>query len=479
MNRSFRFQLAVRATAAMAVGLGAIGAVSLWALPAALDREINASMTTVASIQAASLTEAPSGEMMFHEWELTPDEADALRELVRYAQVWQADGVSLLRSQYMTTDLPLDPEHLSRAGDGEVVWTEVEWDGVPIRTLYYPLERHGPLHERHVLQVAASLAGRNEMVARVALFLVVLTAMLSGATLMGSWWLAGKAMRPVHEIMDQAEEIGGRSLERRIHAYADHHEYRRLVEVLNTMLGRIQGAFDGQRRFTADASHELRSPLTAMRGELELALRRERPPEEYRQVLASTLEEVVRLSRIAEDLLVLARSDSGALQPRLEPCDLVAVAGKVVDRFQTVAREKGVALSVAGGPSVWAEADVGLLEQVAWNLVENAVKFTPAGGRVEVRVRREGLAAPGGDDGADGAGRVVLEVVDTGPGFSDPDAAFRRFYREDPARTHAHPTDGTGLGLAIVQAVAEAHGGRARAENRTGGGGEVAVELPG
>lgn len=478
MNRSFRFQLAVRATAAMAVGLGAIGAVSLWALRAALDREINASMTTVASIQAASLTEAPSGEMVFHEWELTPDEAESLRELVRYAQVWQADGVSLLRSQYMTSDLPLDREHLSRAGDGEVVWTEVDWDGVPIRTLYYPLERHGPLHERHVLQVAASLAGRNEMLARVALFLVLLTATLGAATFVGSWWLAGKAMRPVHEIMDQAEEIGGRSLERRIHAYADHHEYRRLVEVLNTMLGRIQGAFDGQRRFTADASHELRSPLTAMRGELELALRRERAPDEYREVVASTLEEVVRLSRITEDLLVLARSDSGALQPRLVPCDVAGIAAKVVDRFQGAAGEKGVDLSAAAGEGVWVEADPGLVEQVAWNLVENAVKFTPAGGRVEVRVRREGSAAPDAGDGRDAPGRVVLEVVDTGPGFSDPDVAFRRFYREDPARTHAHPTDGTGLGLAIVQAVAEAHGGRARAGNRREGGSRVAVELP-
>lgn len=465
MNRSFRFQLAVRAAAAMALGLGTVGAVTLWALRATLDREINASILSVASIQAASLTESPTGEMLFHEWQLTPDEAASLQDLVRYAQVWQADGVSLLRSQYMTSDLPLDREHLARAGDGEVVWTEVSWDGVPIRTLYYPLERHGPLHERHVLQVAASLASRNEMVVRVALFLVLLTAALSGATFVGSSWLAAKAMRPVNEVIDQAEDIGGRSLDRRIHAYADHQEYRRLVEVLNTMLGRIQGAFDAQRRFTADASHELRSPLTAMRGELELALRRERAPEEYRAVLESTLEEVVRLSRITEDLLVLARSDSGALQPRLEPCDAAAVVGRVMDRLQGSAGEKGVSLTLGDPGPVWGVADPGLLGQVAWNLVENAVKFTPAGGRVEVRVR--------------GGAPLVLEVLDTGPGFSQPEVAFRRFYREDPARSHADASDGTGLGLAIVQAVAEAHGGTARAENRAAGGARVVVELPG
>lgn len=449
----------------MALGLGAIGAVTLWALRSALDREINASILSVASIQAASLTDAASGEMFFHEWELTPDEAASLRDLVRYAQVWQADGVSLLRSQYMTTDLPLDREHLALAGSGELVWTEVAWEGVPIRTLYYPLERHGPLHQRHVLQVAASLASRNEMMGRVALFLAALTALLAGATFVGSSWLAGKAMRPVHEIMDQAEEIGGTSLDRRIHAYADHQEYRRLVDVLNTMLGRIQDTFDAQRRFTSDASHELRSPLTAMRGELELALRRERQPDEYRQVLASTLEEVVRLSRIAEDLLVLARSDSGALTPRWESCNAGAVVDRVLDRLMGKAAEKGVAVARTSPGPVWAVADAGLLSQVVWNLVDNALKFTPAGGRVEVTVS--------GDEGG-----LSVAVTDTGPGFRDPAQTFRRFYREDPARTHGTATDGTGLGLAIVRAVAEAHGGVVRAENRPEGGARVVVALP-
>lgn len=466
VTRSFRSQLAVRAAAVMALGLGAIGAVTLWALRGALDREMDASLMAVASVQAASLTDAPSGEMRFHEWDLTPDEAASLRDLVRYAQVWQADGVSLLRSRYMTSDLPLDREHLARAGAGELVWSVVAWDGIPMRTLYYPLERHGALHQSHVLQVAGSLEARNAMLARVALFLALLTALVAGVTFVGASWLAGRAMRPVHEVMDQAEAIGGGSLDRRIHAYADHQEYRRLVEVLNTMLGRIQGAFDAQRRFTADAGHELRSPLTAMRGELELALRRERAPEEYREVLASTLEEVIRLSRISEDLLVLARSDSGALEPRLEPCDVAAVVARVAERLQGMADAGGISLAAAPSEGVWGVADPGLLGQVAWNLLENALKFTPRGGRVEATV-------------ATGSGGVTLEVSDSGPGFSSPDEAFRRFYREDPARTHAAPTGGTGLGLAIVRAVAEAHGGSARAETGPKGGARVIVDLPG
>lgn len=465
MTRSFRFHLAVRAAAAIGLGLGAIGAVTLWALRATLDREIDASVLTVASIQGASLTDEASGEMHFHEWELTPGEAVSLRDVVQYAQVWQADGVSLLRSRYMTRDLPLDQDHLARASRGELVWAVTNWEGVPLRTLYYPLERHGPLHQRHVLQVATSLTSRNQLLERVGLFLGLLTLLLAGATFVGSSWLAGRAMRPVHEVIDQAEEIGGGSLDRRIRAYVDHQEYARLVDVLNTMLARIQGAFEAQRRFTADASHELRSPLTAMRGELELALRRDRSAEEYRQVLASTLEEVVRLARISEDLLVLARSDAGALEPRLESCDVAAVVGRVAERLQGLAAQGGVKLVGPGPEGLWGVADPGLLTQVAWNLVENAVKFTPPGGTVGVGL----LAGPEG---------VMLEVTDTGPGFRDPEQVFRRFYREDPARSHGTPTDGIGLGLSIVRAVAEAHGGKARAENRPGGGARVVVELP-
>lgn len=450
----------------MALGLTAVSAATLLALRASLDRDLNASILNVASIQAASLTDSPDGEMHFHEWDLTPDEAASLRDVIRYAQVWRADGVSLLRSQYMTSDLPLDVEDLVRAGRGELVWEELDWEGIRIRSLYYPLERMGAAHEAHVLQVAAPLDVRNELLTRVALFLLLLVLGLSGATFGGAWWLAERAVRPVDEVIGQAEEIGAGSLDRRIQAYADTREYARLVEVLNTMLDRIEGAFDAQRRFTADASHELRSPLTAMRGELEIALRRERPPEEYRRVLESTLEEAERLSRIAEELLVLARSDSGALEPRLEPTDAVAVVSAIVDRLTPTAEERGVSLDVETEGGTALTADPTLLGQIVWNLVENGIKYAGSPGSVRVRLREDG------DD-------VTLIVDDDGPGFGpEPHLVFDRFYRLDRARTRGVGPAGTGLGLSIVRAAVEAHGGVVSAENRRGGGGRVTVRLP-
>ena len=451
----------------MALSLASISVVSVLVLASVLDSDIDATVLSVAAIQTASLTNDLGGEMHFHDWELTPEEATSVRNLIRYAQVWQSDGLSLLRSQYMTSDLPLDSANLRRAGEGELVWMNGSFEGLPVRVLYYPLERLGEVHRGHVLQVAAPVSSRDALVLRVAVFLALLSLAVTAATFAGSWWLAGRAIRPVFEVIDQAEEIRATSLDRRIRSYADTQEYRRLVDVLNTMLTRIQGAFEAQRRFTADASHELRSPLTAMRGELDLALRREREPAEYRRVLESTLEEVVRVSRITEDLLLLARSDSGAVRARPEPVEVDGVVASVVQRLGAQANAKGLQVEVKCDGEPTAEVDPVLVGQVAWNLLENAIEFTPRGGRIRVSVE--------GD-----AEHVSLVVDDSGPGFPEGqiDQVFTRFFKADRARSHRGGASGTGLGLAIVRAVAEAHGGQATASNVADGGARIEVRFP-
>lgn len=464
MKQSLRFRLAIRAAAVAAIGLTAVSAVTVFTLRAVLDRELNASILNVASIQAASLADGPSGAMHFHEWALTPEEATSVQDLVQYAQVWDRDGTSLLRNQYMTSDLPVDSDALSRAASGELVWGDQSFEGAAVRTVFYPLERLGAAHETHVLQVAAPLSRRDEMVRLTMVFLALLTVVLSLATFGGSWWLAGSAVRPIHAVIDQAEEIEAQSLDRGIQAYADTREYTRLVQVLNTMLTRLQGSFEAQRRFTADASHELRSPLTAMRGEIEVALRRDRTPEEYVEVLRSTLEETVRLSKLSAGLLTLARSDSGTLHPAVEAVDVAEVVNHLLDRVRT-ATDKTISLTGPTGP-VTASVDVGALSQIVWNLTENAIRHTPPGGEVRVEVESD-------------RAYVVLRVSDSGEGLgsSDPEALFERFYRPDSARTPSSAGGGTGLGLAIVRALAEAHGGDVKAENRAGGGAVLTVRL--
>lgn len=467
--RSFRNLLALRVAAVITLGVGAVSVLSFFALRNALDRELDVSLVNVASIQASALTEDPSGVMRFHEWELTPEEAASIRDLNRYAQVWDADGVSLLRTQYITRDLPLDTVALRTAAEGELTWTEGEFQGIPIRSLYYPLERLGELHRRHVLQVAAPLEARNRTLLVVALLLLAVTVTAGGGSHLSGWWLANRMIRPVDDIADQAEGVGlegGASP--RIEAYADTEEYQRLVHVLNRMLQRLDAALEAQKRFTADASHELRSPLTALRGELEVAARRERSPEEYRRVMASALDEVKRLSRTAEDLLTLTRSEAGAAMARPRSVDPADRARGAVERLGRIVEEKELDVEVTVREPVRAEADPDLLDRLLWNVLENAVKFTPPSGKVEVVVTRE-------------ADEAVVEVRDTGPGIppGEEEAIFERFYRLDGSRTPGRSREGgTGLGLAIVRAIVRLHGGSVTAANHPGGGAVFTLRLP-
>ncbi len=466
MRRSLRFRLAVRMALAMTAALATMSIVGLVWARNFLDRELNANLLNVASIQASALTEQPSGAMEFHEWDLTPEEAAQVRELNRYAQVWDAGGESLLRTQYITRDLPLDTAALRTAAGMQLVMTEQTFQGMPIRSLYYPLERMGHLHAQHVLQVAAPLTGRNEMLRQLVWLLAGITVLSGAATFLGGWWLALRVVKPVHEITDQAESIRAGTLDHRIVADADSQEYESLVRVLNSMLERLASSFETQRRFTADASHELRSPLTVLKGEIELALRRDREKAEYRRVLESNLQEVNRLTRLAQDLLTLARSDAGVMQPRFQSTDMIALANTVLRRLNGRTDERRVSITLEGPEELTALVDPGLFEQLLWNLVDNAVKFSPHDGSVQVRIRQDGEG-------------LRLQVADQGPGLGPDELphVFDRFYRVDLARTSGEQ-GGTGLGLAIVRAIAEAHGGSVSAGQNSDRGALFTVAMP-
>jgi len=467
-TRSFQFQLGVRFTLVMTLAVAAVSVLTYFSLRLALDRELNASMINVASIQAATVTDDPSGAMHFHEWELTAEEAASVQDLIRYLQIWSADGESLLRTSHITEDLPLDTVALARASAGELSWTEGTFQGIPVRALYYPLERFGELHVQHVLEVAAPLGARDRMLRTVGLLLLLILATVSALTLLGARWLAGRAVQPVDAIVDQAEAIAAGSPRRSIDAFANTLEYQRLVVVLNRMLGRLDSAMETQKRFTADASHELRTPLTVLRGELELALRQDRAPEEYARVIKTSLEEAERLSRLAEDLLTLTRSEGGAQSLRLQEEDLTERLGNAVVRLSHQAGLKGVEIRGPEQGSVYATVDPDLMDRVIWNLLGNALKFTPAGGAVEVSVSQTG-------------GTVTMKVMDTGPGIPTEKlgSVFDRFFRLDQARTPGEETSGTGLGLAIVKAIVELHQGTVAAANRSDGGATFEVSLPG
>ena len=281
------------------------------------------------------------------------------------------------------------------------------------------------------------------------------------ATLTG-YLLAGLALRPVDSMRRRAATISAEMPGERLPVPRTRDEIQRLGETLNEMLGRLESALQRERDFVADAGHELRTPLTLLRTELELALRHGGSPDELRAAIRTSSEEVDRLAQLAEDLLLIARSDHGQLALRKEVVEVSVLLGSVARRFEWRAQGAGRILNAVEVPGLELSADRIRLEQALGNLVENALRY----GAGEVR-----LSASASD------GVVELHVTDDGTGFPPEflESAFERFTRPDAARTRG----GAGLGLSIVRVIAEAHGGSAHAANREEGGSDVWIALPG
>ncbi|MHB8509826.1 MAG: ATP-binding protein, partial [Candidatus Dormibacteria bacterium] len=317
-----------------------------------------------------------------------------------------------------------------------------------------------------VLVIARPVGVLESSLALVGLLLAgVVVGMVAVAAAAG-YRLAGRALRPVHVIASTARELSERSLNRRIDLDLPPDELGELVNTFNAMLGRLEASFESLRRFTADAAHELRAPLTMIRAEAEVTLRKDRSNEEYRESIRSLLEEVERLSRTADQLLLLARADAGVLAAPAQVVDLTDLVEETVDRWQTLASAGKVTVR-ADAPGQWeVDGDQDLLRRLLDNLVDNALRHTPAGGVIEVRVEPEHEHL------------LRLTVSDSGPGV-DPSirgSVFERFTRADPARQRS--TGGVGLGLALCAAIASAHHGTITVETGAYSGAVFVVTLP-
>lgn len=442
--RSFRMALALRTAGAVLTLTLLLGTICALALRTLLYRQLDGTLVHLAEVEAQTGAAASSSEFTFHEGVLLAATPGSSAELTRYAQLWTSDGQPLIRSRNLPADLFLPAGAVAAARDGHVVWDTHRWQGQRLRCVVYPLQLVGAAHGMHLLQVAAPLAPLERTLRQFILLGLALTLVAGGAAFMVGWRIAGAALLPTAEITAQAEAIREGTPAPTITAHADMDEFARLVQVLNAMLGRLDQASAIQRRFTADASHELRGPLTALRGELDLALKRDRTPEEYRLTLARCREEVIRLTRMATDLLTLARNEAGLTPQDTTEVDLRLMAERMAERRQAVADARRIAIAVSG-PSVAVQGDPALLERVVGNLLDNAIRHSPEGGTIAITVTDGDV--------------LTLTVRDQGPGIPPGDQAqlFSRFFRGDPRQ---RDDSGTGLGLAIARTAAEAHGGR-------------------
>lgn len=283
---------------------------------------------------------------------------------------------------------------------------------------------------------------------------------------LGGHLLSRRALAPVDQITQAARSIGAHDLSQRLQVSRTGDELDRLAATLNEMLARLEAAFQRVTQFTADASHELRTPVSILRTNAELALRKPRSDAEYRDALSRILDESEKISRMIEQLLLLARADSASGLLSMTRNDLVAVLQNACREARVLAEAKHLAFNESLPQSpVWVQGDPASLERLFMILLDNAVKYTPGGGQIDVRL--------GADDGF-----AVADIHDTGPGIAPEDTAriFDRFYRADPARSRE--SGGTGLGLAIGKWIVEAHHGEIRLDTAVGQGSTFHVRLP-
>jgi len=360
--------------------------------------------------------------------------------------------------------LPLSPQALKNASQGIPTFETVEGKGpYPIRVLTWPVIRAGRVI--NLIQVGMS---RESLYATQRRFLLVMAAVLPIALVLaggGGWMLARRALKPVDRMAEAARRISAEHLTGRLEATGAGDELDKLAQTLNEMLGRLDAAFREMRQFTADASHELQTPLTILKGEMEVALRSLRSPEEYQRILKSALEEIDRIAHLVEGLLLLARADAGVLRMERRPVDLGQIIEEVSGQARILAEARSINLHLGPVEPVSARGDYAHLRRLLLNLVDNGIKYTLPGGHVTISLQSDG-------------GWASIGVEDTGIGIPPEDQAriFQRFYRSAEARLRGE--GGVGLGLCIARSIAEAHGGRVELESTPGRGSTFTVFLP-
>jgi heavy metal sensor kinase len=342
-------------------------------------------------------------------------------------------------------------------------FTTVAYGNRPLRMLATATSAAG---QQFVIQVGEPMGDFHEAISRFrAAVLIVIPVLLLVATA-GGYLMSTRALAPVDQITHAAQNITAHDLSTRVEVPRTGDEIQRLAQTINAMLQRIESAFSRITQFTADASHELRTPVALIRTQAELALRKSRSEGEYRESLREVLAESERTSSLIENLMLLARADAGTETLRFEKLDLAELAREVVGRGRALAKAKNLGWSTEISiEALWVEGDALALQRLFLILIDNAVKYTPPNGQIRVGVAR--------DDG-----RALIEVQDSGIGISDKDLPhiFERFYRTDKARSRE--SGGAGLGLSIGRWITNAHDAEIGVDSATGGGSTFRVRIP-
>ncbi|MGB0910779.1 MAG: heavy metal sensor histidine kinase [Nitrospirales bacterium] len=441
---SIRVRLTLWYGTALALILILFAGTIYFVMARALRDQVDVSLEEASSAAIRTLGEHRFGPFLIFE-DLSQNFPE-LALLDKFFQIFGPAGqVTIQSANIQSREIPLSKTAFQASLKGNATFESVRFDeGVPFRLLSVPIMHTERLVS--ILRVGISLYPTDKMLQRLLLALVIASPIAIIVSLLGGWFLAGRALKPVNVITRAAQRIADGDFTQRITSPRSSDEIGRLASVFNHMIARLEISFRQIRQFSADASHELRTPLTITKGETELALRRPRQAEDYRQVLESNLEEIDRMSRIVDELLFLSRADLGEIKMTMTRIQLDELVREIQLQAIVLGQDQKVETVLGSIDPIVIQGDDLRLRELLLNLVDNAIKYSHPNTHVELSLVQVGSQAE-------------LKVCDHGIGVTslEQQRIFDRFYRTDMARAHA--SKGTGLGLAICKWIVDVHHG--------------------
>jgi heavy metal sensor kinase len=469
--KSLRFKLTLWYVIILGILLTSFSTFLYVTLSKSLYRNVDDKLRSLAHLIATE-SGSPSSRFGFGTIDQTLRASLNLRPIGKFIQVLDASGnVGQKSDNLENVQLPISLNALRNASKGFVTFeTTRTFGNTPLRVVTVPAMAGDQMVK--IVQVASSLEDVEDALNTLLLILIITVPSVLLIASVGGQFLANQALKPVDEVTQTARRITSENLDQRIRPLRVKDEISRLIETFNEMISRLYQSFRQIKQFTSDASHELKTPLTILRGEVEVALRKERTSTEYEQTLRSNLEEINRMSKIVDDLLLLSKTDIGEIRLNQEDVNLTQILNDVVTQLTLLTQAKNLRITTSNHEEdVHLFADGLRIRQLLLNLIENGIKYTEPGGAIHIALETDAYPL-------ESSGSIRIAVSDTGIGIAkeDQERIFDRFFRVDKAR--ARDQGGSGLGLSICKWIVEAHQGRISVESDPGKGSTFTIELP-
>lgn len=479
--RSLRFKLTLWYVLILGILLISFSSFLYFTLSKSLHRDVDNKLSSLAKL-IASESISPVSKFGFGTIDQALETSLNLKPIGKFIQVLDESGnIGRKSDNLKNVQLPISLTALKNASKGLVTFeTNRSIGNTPLRIITFPVVENN--HVTKIVQIASSLEEVEEALNTLFIILMITVPLALMVASLGGQFLARKALKPVDQVTQTARMITSQNLNQRIIPPKVKDEISRLIETFNEMISRLDRSFRQIKQFSSDASHELKTPLTILKGEVEVMLRKDRTPQEYQQTLRSNLEEINRMSQIVEDLLILSKADTGEIRLKKEEISLTEIVSEVVAQMDRLAQSKGLHLSTSNHhQDIHILGDALRIRELFINLIENGIKYTEEGGSIHVSLQKgEDLLSENLSDWPKSDQKEFAKIIisDTGIGIAkeNQDKIFDRFFRVDKARSRGQ--GGSGLGLSICKWIVEAHQGEIKVESELGKGSSFIVILP-